>query len=520
MLIYPITSANNRINKTTFQSKNIDVERIFNSQKIKEELSKIKTNKDARNIFLSLSVLAGSILAELTNLTDKTPDIKNFADKILNNLGFKDNEKLHKEMTELLSSALNDEKEEKLEDYSPLIEQNPQRAQYLSVLSDYPRLHEQYEQMLAKAVKYPDDAENKFTLDVLEVAFELMTKDNRFQYYESYFDTLENDYSDKLDDLASTLVNAYKNNVEPLAYLQKLNSGRIAANEVIKWANAKNLNFEEFLKCKFMDGEILTNISNLKGNNNNFTITNMRPFDNYKVPLYTFKLSFKDQLPLEQKLKTIADVHTAIYGPIGLNDDSDERYINSDIRTELADNLLKDRMIDAVYSFVKYINPDALKNIGLSSDDVRYLTKDDEIYKQIKSICSKEIMNLDTENPRFLELYSIMQNKEIFGDIITTTHSKLRFITRFVLKNNSDTQSLSDKCISEINILKRELDTNLQNFNILGFVNKKGYAPQFYNHNSELGNFVKITLNSSGTIHTIYEDINREVKDKKTPEVE
>ena len=516
MLVYPITSVNNRINNQVFQGKNIDLERFFSSQKFQDEINRIKTNKDAKNVFLGLSVLAGSILAEMTHLAEKTPDIKNFADKILNHLGLKDNDKLQEEMSELFSSVLDNNEAEQYE-YSRMLEENPRRIDYLKTLSDYPNLHKKYEEMLSRATKEPDDAKNKLTMETLEVAFELMTKNDRLQYYESYFETLDKDFSDKLDDLAATIINAYRNNIEPLSYLHAINSKRISPDEVTKWANAKNLEYYEFLRCKFMDSDMLTRISNLKEHDNNFRITFMKSSNNYKIPLYKYKLDFKEGMTLEEKLKTVTAVHTAIYGPISLNEELDiaGQYMNTDIRTELVDNLLKDRRVDSVFSFVKYINPDALKEFDLTSDDVKFLTKDDERYKKIKDICSNEIVNLDPENPKLFDIYEVMQNKEIFGSLFTTTHSKLRFITRFVLKNNPTIQNLPFRCNYKVSTLRKELDTNLKNFNILCFSSSKGLAPQFYNYDSKLGQYIKITLNASGNIHTIYEDNTKELKKKE-----
>ena len=519
MLLYPITPTNNKIYNRSFQGKNIDVERIFSSQKFKEELSKIQTNKDAKNIFLGLSVLAGTVLAELAAFADKAPEIKNFADKILNNLKIKEDDNLKKEMSELFSSILDNNTE--VDDVSALIEEKPARKEYLDALTEYPNLNNRYRQMLERAAKEPDNAKNKFTMETLEVAFNMMIKGDRLQYYEAYLNMLDKKYSDRLDDIATNIISAYKNGDTPLTYMQMLYSTKWEPKYVSLWAKAKNLTSSEFYKCKFLDEERLVNLSELRAKNNNFKISMMRPFDNYKIPMYTFRLHFKDGISLEDKFKAITDVHTALYGPISLNDESDiiAHYMNSDIRTELADNILKDRRVNSVFRFVRYLNPEAVSDIKLTSKEIKFLSKEDEEYKKIKDICSKEVMNLDAENPRLFEIYELLQNEDIFGNIFKTTHARLRFLTRFVLNSSTTPQNIIYKCNSKLETLKKEIDANLSNYNILCYSNKRGFAPQFYHYNSKIGNHIKITLNSSGNIHTIYEDAYKEQKDKEIAEL-
>ena len=515
MLLLPITSANNKINNGSFKGKDINIERLLSSQKFHEQLSKIKTDKDAKNILLSLSVLAGSVFAELTSITEKFPEIKDFADKILNNLGFKDKDVLHDEMKELFSSTLDDTKKEKNVDYTPLVEENPKRTRFLSILSNYSNLNEKYREMLDTRVLDPDNMENKLTLETLELAFDLMSKDDRLPYYESYFKEINSKYCDCLDDIATNILSAYKSGYDPLGYLQLINSCRLSPKDVHKWAVAKNLGYEEFIKSKSVEEEILQRVSELKTKNKNFKINYIKPFDNFDERIYTFKLKFKNGISVEDKLKAAADVHTAIYGSISLKDETDiiAHYLNSDIRTELADNILKDRRINSVYSFVKYINPEAFGDINLTSQQVKFLTKDDEMYKKIKQICSKEVMSMNPENPKLFELYELLQNDDVFGNLLKTTHARLRFITRFVLRNNQNPSSLLYKSKAKVDTLRKELDANLHKYSFICYVNKRGYAPQFFHRETKLGNYVRITLNSSGNIHTIYEDVNRELKD-------
>lgn len=63
-------------------------------------------------------------------------------------------------------------------------------------------------------------------------------------------------------------------------------------------------------------------------------------------------------------------------------------------------------------------------------------------------------------------------------------------------------------------ILLDALDREADKCNYFCYVHTKGFAPQFYLREKELGNYIKITLNEEGTIHTIYEDVKKELLDE------
>ena len=180
----------------------------------------------------------------------------------------------------------------------------------------------------------------------------------------------------------------------------------------------------------------------------------------------------------------------------------------------MVDNLLKDRRMESIYNFARFIDPKAFKNIKLSSTDVKFLQKEDNNYQLVKDICSKIIFKLDFENPRFKEFCNVINNKEISGEVLTTRHSRIRFVSRFVLKNNHNPKKgLEQDCREKAKILKDALETNIDKANCFCYINSKGSSPQFYLKAPELGKYIKVTLNNNGTIHTIYEDAKKEIKD-------
>ena len=83
------------------------------------------------------------------------------------------------------------------------------------------------------------------------------------------------------------------------------------------------------------------------------------------------------------------------------------------------------------------------------------------------------------------------------------------------MKDNPYPTNLKDETYKKLGILYDELRTNLPNCNYFCYMHSKGTAPQFYLKGNKLGNFVKITLNKEGSIHTIYEDFQKELKIKE-----
>lgn len=319
------------------------------------------------------------------------------------------------------------------------IEVNPKRELYLKITSYFPNLDKQYKNLLEKQLTEPDNEKNEFTLDIIENIFKYMSEENRLMGMRPYFKTLD-DYSDSLDEIAINIASTIKNGNSLMYYMVLLNNGILTKDDIKTWAEAENLGCDEFLALCKLEKTSIVKISNLKRINRGFSVTSLRTMSsNNDMQRYAFKLSFAEGMPLLQKLKTISDVHRAMYGSIYLKEskaDNNAEFIEKDIQSEMVDNIIKDRRMESVYNFARYINPEAFKDYSLSSTDVKFLTKDDEKYKNIKDICSKIILNIDFENPKLKEFCEVVNDENIWSGILTTRHSKIRFLSRFVLKDN------------------------------------------------------------------------------------
>lgn len=512
MYILPISNINSRQN-TTFQSKYKHFDDSFNLKNLDKQLNKLSKDKDAKKMFTSLSLLAGTLLAEFSLFASKNAEIKDVTQRAIQELGFDKNNELLNKYGDILSITQKnnqDNTEQKELDYKKLFEENPNRNKFLAITSYFPKLDAKYQEMLTKSLTEPDDTTNNMTLHTIESIFNLLSNDDGLKYRKSYFTALdENSYS--LNDIAINFMSTILGGDSPMYYLVLLNNGKLSKEDITKWAKYDKLKCDEFMMLKSYDENIIKNINSLKEKNNNFEITGFEESQNAKyINTYFYKLSFPDYASIEDRFKVVTDIHKAIYGDIYVKGtkDREHKFLKADIQTELLDSIVKDSQIDAVYNFVKYINPNVLKNIKLKSDEVKYLDKDSYLYKQIQNICMKALVNIDFESPKMKEMTDLMSNDDIFGNLITTRHARMRFITRFVLKDNFDA-NITEECKTKMGILTEELNQELDKCNYYCFSNNAGTAPQFYIKNSQLGNYIKITLNDKGTIHTIYEDFKK-----------
>lgn len=95
--------------------------------------------------------------------------------------------------------------------------------------------------------------------------------------------------------------------------------------------------------------------------------------------------------------------------------------------------------------------------------------------------------------------------------MLQSRHSRLRFITRFVIKDNPN-PDIKETCKEKNGRVKKCIRYRFRKVFIFCFLNARGFAPQFYINNTNIGNFVKVTLNKKGCIHTIFEDARKAEK--------
>ena len=485
-------------------------------------LPEVYANKETGTLFKGLVALAGTALAEFALFAEQDKDTKTFLNNVLQEFGLDNISDVNQKISNFFPDIFRakDNNNDKEIDLVKLIQEKPERELYLKITSYFPNLDKEYKQMLAKSYLEPENEANNNTIGIIENTFNLLSSDGKLNLTKNYFSSLNDNYSDCLDAVAANLSSTIINGKSPMYYLVLLNNGKLTSEDVKKWAKAKNLSCDEFMVLKKLDENQLSKLSNVKEKyQNKFILTDFQPMKEYKnVPSFAFKLNFDEHLPLKKKLEIISGVHEAIYGPIIFAENKDylSEHLENDIQTEMIDNVVKDRMVDSTYTLVKYLSPKSLKRYNFSVQDIKFMDKNSKEYKEIKNICQRELVNLDKNNPKFKELCSVINDNSLYGNLFVTNHSKMRFLTRFVLKDNTNPKKLSEECALKLQNLRSELGQILDSCNYFAYVHPKGLAPQFYVRDSKLGNYLKITLNASGSIHTIYEDINKELRDKNS----
>lgn len=489
MHILPVSKTDNR--KFAFRSKYKPLKMFSYINNMGNQLDTILPNKGALALLAGVSFLAGSFVTAILMLASKSKT--KFNEQNVANI---EEAKQEKQIVNI--------------NYDKLFEEKPERNKYLAITSCFPNLDKEYQSLLTKTLAEPENDKNKRTVEALETIFKILSKDDGLKYRKSYFEVLDKN-SDCLDGVSKNLDAVLSNDDSIMHYLVLLNNEKITKQDIKKWAQYTRLSCDEFMILKDFDDNILKSINELKSTNKNFKIKYFDEMLNAKYCTnYTFKLSFSENLSLEDKLKTIRDVHKAIYGDIYVNGEKqqDKYYLQGDIKTELLDSIVKDNQLDSVFNFVKYLNPKSVKFFKLTSNKVKFLDKGTDLYKQIQSICMNELVNIDFNSQKLVEMTELMGNDDIWGGLIGTIHARMRFITRFVLKDNYNAD-LTKNCKEKLKILRKELENELDKCNYFCFSNHKGTAPQFYIKGSRLGDYVKITLNNKGEIHTIYEDFRK-----------
>ena len=482
-----------------FDARPVKISKLLNRSRFEKDINKINQNEETKNLFNGLTALAGAVIAEVTLLSEQNDNIKSLIKKVISDIGFND-------------------EQENTEDFDAnmIIKNKPERAVYLKITSYFPNLDKKYKQMLVKQIDNPEDKKNKSALNTFEKTLAYLSEDKeRFMNSKKYLQLLDG-LSDNLDDIIMNISSTRKNNQSIMYYLTLLNNGKLTEDDIKLWAKVYNLGCDDFMLVKnYLNENQLENIHNLKSKYPNFMI---KDFSNLQsesgIQDFVYKLEFSRNTSVAEKLKIVSQFHEAIYGDIRIKDSYDRYfdYLSKDVKSEMMDNLLKDRRIDAVYNFVKYIEPDSLKGFNLTNRELKLLDKDGETYKKIRDICTHQIMNMDETNLRVQEIYDILDEDEMFGGIINSRHAKIRFITRFALKDNpkADIGNITRK---KMKLLIKALNEQMNICNYFSYNKADKRAPQFYVREPNLGNYIKITLNNFGHIHTIFEDFYKEIKD-------
>ena len=166
-------------------------------------------------------------------------------------------------------------------------------------------------------------------------------------------------------------------------------------------------------------------------------------------------------------------------------------------------------MLDSVYNLVKFLNPKSLEEFDLTSDEVKMLSENSKKYRKLREALGRGIVGINLNSDRANELLSVINDNSIPKEILSNGHATIRFISRFVLKNNFN-PDLKKDTTEKIETFKQELDKRFQGLvKVARYRHKKGFAPYFYLGENSLGEFVKITLNNAGEIHTLFESTQK-----------
>ena len=513
MFVHAITQSNAKQYNTNFKAK-ADLSNFLKSGIIEKKIQEINKNSEAKELFGAMTALAGAAIAEFTILVQQNNELKNIVNNIMADLGLSAND-ISSQNDQRVTTDI---KQNKPFDLELCTKDAPERNLYLKITSYFPALDSKYKQLLEIQQKEPDNKKNEFTLNMIESTFKYLSDDKRLMSMKPYFHAL-NEHADDIDNIAVNISSTIKNNQSFMHYLILLKNGKISKEDITKWSELDNLSCDGFMLAKnILDDTQINNLNNLKKQNSNFRLTELKKseYKNSEKTVYMFKLDFLGNLSTRDKLKTISQVYEALNGEISLKESkifSDE-YILKDLTSEMMESIVKDHRLDATYNFIKYIKPEVLKDFDFSVEKIKLLDRNSSVFKNMKSVCLQEIICLDENNPKIQNVIDVLNDKEIFKDIITSRHAKIRFISRFVLKNNPNSDLKKDTK-EKMEILEDTLSQELEKCNYMCYLKSKRNAPQFYIKDTKLGDYVKITLNHDGSIHTIFEDFTKEQKSKE-----
>jgi hypothetical protein len=277
------------------------------------------------------------------------------------------------------------------------------------------------------------------------------------------------------------------------------------SDEIIDdWAKYPSFTSDELLMTKELNNKTRQNIHNLKKEGKyTFELLKDDERNNYK-----FILRFEKDIDLADKLKSISSFHEAIHGNIYIHKDTGNRLSRQiELKEELINLLTKDKNLNSLYNIVKFLEPEKL-NSEYEGDKYLTLQKLEEYNFPIKIKLETIIKNLDETSSRYKEIEEIINDDYIFENIMSNNHAKLRFISRFVLNKEVQEGQLYDKTIDAVEYLKDDLESKInEKCCVFPYRFQESTAPCFYLAKSKLGDFIRVTLNNQGQIHTLFEDL-------------
>lgn len=392
-----------------------------------------------------------------------------------------------------------------------LIRENPQRAKYIETLSKYPTLSDKYYQMMENCSLNGDEGlASKNILNIFEIIMGGLSAPAYNEQRTSILESLEKNYSNDLSNICINFYNIGKNGSSVNEFFECLKDKRFSSEELKDWTKYPLFNVKEFSRIKNDKVKIKEFFHNLltKGKIEHFKLEKGK----YDDTSYFFKIKFKEDIPTDERKKIIIKAHETLYGPVRLQikEKKHAGYRVEDIENELYERLQKDKTLDALYNLLKFINPDSLSKYDYTSKQVKYLHWEGDKYKELRKDLGASVIDINySKSPKIKELIKLMNNKELFNGVSDNCHAILRIIARIVLKDNFTPDLLADSK-ARIEELNNEIEKKFIGvIPIFRYKYANGCAPCFYLGKTTLGEYLKITLNKKGEIHTIFEDINR-----------
>lgn len=380
-----------------------------------------------------------------------------------------------------------------------------EQTEYINRMGNYSVLTEKYKELITSK----KDKETKEGLDGFEKILQyLLGRDNLPpRERQKYFDLIQG-YADNLKEIGIIANNLHEGVTIP-EFLNGLKS-KCNAELLVKWAQYPAFTLEELDNVSTLLSSKQEAIHQLK-KAGNFTFR--KSLDNNAR--YRFNIEFLNDACVLEEMKTISALYEALNGNIYLHQDKGNNIQRSiDLQESIQEFLDNDKSIVSVYNLLKYIEPEKMNKYTLAN--LQSITDEDLL--NVKSEFKDIIHEMDiNHNPRIKELEYVLNNNELYKNLLSNNHAKLRFVSRFVLKNDINDNELEEMCKKATDSLEQALSKKFHYKNSLVFSyalkdkNGKllGLAPSFFLPKCELGTKIKVTLNNSGQIHTIFDDAIR-----------
>ena len=388
----------------------------------------------------------------------------------------------------------NNKKAGKADKYEILI-QDSQRKANLDRLKAFPKLNEKYQFVLKAYAVNNNDNENKQALEGIEKVLAVL-EGFPARFAKQYLELFETKYAEYFDKLG-IIANNIPQNQNVQEFLSELKEMEYSEEDINQRLQYPALQFREIKIIEELPQKSKIAINEVKSQYN-FKIELKKDDIRHN---YGFILHFTESNKnLSDKLKIISRFHEALYDNIYLHKDTGNKVQRIiDIQDELQKLVKKDKNWDSVYNTVKYLVPEEFINFDYEQNKNDSKVMNEKLEDAIKKI------NIHTFEA--IELENLINDNEIFDGLMSNNHAKIRFISRFVLNKDFEDEDLFTAANEAINELKEDLTEKLDNgCYVFPYEMNESNAPSFYLAKSKLGDYIRVTLNNQGEIHTIYED--------------